>query len=305
MTETYDSIRTQLAARPAELVIPVGRHVIAPPPDVPAIQPLADVVIRGAGMDETALVFPIGVDGLFAQGVSITISDLEITRDQMQTTQGRVTETGRNYAILDIPANLPAPVFDPDRPSSKGRDLRPFTDHRRPRLMVDEEQWNWSAVEYLGGTLWKFTLNRKLVDIPLGRLMAVKSKYGNADPYRFTDCDVTMERVRFTRDARGLFINCWAIVRSCAIVREERWHCFSTNSGGWQFANSEIRVENNIVQATADDPIACYDGTRGVIRGNTITDTWRGMVIVGASTELVTVESNRLNRCEVHYYPGK
>lgn len=265
------------------------------------------LTIDGAGMDKTTLVRQDDVIGMTGRNTHcVTISDLGFTQNRFETSQGTVVAADTRQVTLDIPTGFPTPGELMPAKSEIGRNgkevVRRFLRKYRmtpsgPQILENEPQAIWAKAQRAGGAAnrWTLTLVAK-ANNPVfrrGDLVGIKSKLGS-QAYRFIGGDrITLERVRWARDSRGVFRRVNNVtVQECVIDRPAPINgvrfLLSTSDGGPQVGQptdpmtSGHLVQNNTFVATGDDGILLARAT-GTVRNNRVTDSFaRGIILVGS-----------------------
>ena len=135
----------------------------------------------------------------------------------------------------------------------------------------------WTNYTVLGRGHYKLLLGRAnlLLDYSQGDLVGIKSKCcgePRSISYFFRESrEVMFERVRWTRQSRGVFrLGTQDVtIKDCEIVRERPvggmgW-CLSTSDGGPQFGQPKdpymhkVKVENFYAENTGDDSLAFFN----------------------------------------------
>jgi len=277
------------------------------------------LTIDGAGMDKTTLVRQENVIGMTGRNTRcVTISDLGFTQRRFEMSQGTVVSADARTVTLDIPAGFPTPgELMPTRPEigPNGREVvRRFLRKYKmtasgPQIIENEPQAVWQSTRRASGgaNRWTITLvpKRNNPVFRRGDLIGIKAKTG-AQAYRFIQGDrITLDRVRWSRDSRGVFRSVNNVtVQNCVIDRPPPINgvrfLMSTSDGGPQVGQpsdpmtSGHLVQNNVIIGTGDDGIMLARAT-GTLRNNRITDSFARGIIVVASPN-AKIEGNVLTR---------
>lgn len=308
-----DTVILELAPGSFYLEAPAGAAATI---DLSGISPGPDgrLVIKGAGMNRTILIFDEARDAIFGRNAAhITFSGMEMTRRGYTVSQGHVVDVAPGKIVLEIQTGFPSPdaIFNPK--SRTGRYLRRYTDSRTdPQLVTeDNDQVPWQRARPLGGARWEFTLTRKhqVAGYPAGALIGIKSKHGG-QAYRFLGgTDIFFDGVKWTQESRGVFRNGCDHVhfRNCVIARapaiDGQTPCLATPDGGPQIGQPQDQptganlVESCRFEACGDDAIAFFNAT-GTVRDCYVSDAF-GAGILLANSRSVALRDNTLVRCSV------
>ena len=315
LAQAVAEAKTHFVATPDDnftIELPAGRFVITPPPDMVTAIDLLHInpglesrfTIRGAGMEQTTIVVPLGVTAILGRHLyRTTIQDIHFTKAEAQlATQGHVVSVAPGKVTLRIQLGFPYPNegYDPDATMGIGRYLRQYTDSPTdPQLIPDNNnQIAWESVTHIGGRTWQFNLNSPTQVAPYsyGMLIGVKHKRGG-DSYRFVaGDDIRFERIKWTAESRGIFID----VNHPAVIdsRIERnppingqVPALSTNGGGPQiqgknFTVHGVELAGNVFVGTGDDGFGLFN-VEGLVANNNIRDSFARGIYVMYSPDLV------------------
>lgn len=253
-------------------------------------------------MDETTLRFNDWRGHMLsANNVSkVTIRDLHLTRSSPGATQGFVRQVTAGTVVLEIPPGgltqlvcfyiyylppgfpNPAQIHNGHEDESTRAYLRKFTNISSPQMVLDgNAQVRWMSTYQVfenNDRLWAFKLRQPNIVVPAyqyGDLIGIKSKCcgePRSISYFFRESrEVMFERVRWTRQSRGVFrLGTQDVtIKDCEIVRERPvggmgW-CLSTSDGGPQFGQPKdpymhkVKVENFYAENTGDDSLAFFN----------------------------------------------
>lgn len=323
-----------------EVFIGPGTHQLretATPFEISGIVPgpSGRLVLRGAGMFETTVVF----DGfeyatIAGNGVErFTVANMTFSRSTQTVTQGTCVQVNSTGVVLDIPPGFPSPRDIYDAQADQGRFLRAYTASRTdPHLVVDpannetiwppttNEQVPWDAPVPIGDGAspgwqrWLLTLKpNNSAGVPAyaaGDLIAVKSKHQMNSFFLAGGDDVAFESVRWLRHSRGVARGGISniLVDSCIVERdaaiEGQVPALATPGGGPQIGNPgdspifNVTVRNHTSVGTGDDSIAIFNARSGIVEGCRIRDSFvRGVLLCGSPN--IALLNNTLVRCPV------
>ncbi len=305
------------------VVIDAGTHLLAaPPPRAKGVIDLSDIkpgpsgrlVFRGAGMDETVLVFDRSAVQIYGREVYRTsFIGMTMTYDRCRVSQGHVVSVGPGEVVLDIQSGFPTPqdIYDPD--SNQGRYLRRYTDNRTDPQMVLEnnDQVPWKNAELVSDRRWRLNLSRANVtpSYKAGDLIGIKSKHDAYPYWLYGGSDFVFEDVKWLQESRGVFRGGFDRIRvsGCVVDRlppiDGQVPCLSTPGGGPQIGQpDDPPTTNNLVEncrmtGTGDDSVAFFNGS-GTVRNCVITDCFGRGIFLYNSPDVV-LENNTLVRSVV------
>lgn len=274
--------------------------------------PKGRLVIRGAGMDRTVLVFSDNIHAIAGRNVfRVTVADLHMTRHDYTVSQGVVVGTSPGTVTLDLHPGFPSPKDIFDSGSDQGRYLRRFTDSRTdPQLVVeDNPQLAWTDATPDGHRRWRIHLRKKNV-VPgysAGDLIAIKSKHGGQAYWLMGGSDFTFQSVKWTQKTRGVFRGGFDRVRILDCVTDRspavqgQTPCLASPGGGpqigqpWDPPTSGNLVKNCRFVASGDDAVAFFHAS-GEISGCRIRDAFARGILASDSPDAV-IRDNTLVRC--------
>jgi len=273
--------------------------------------PAGRLVLRGAGMDKTTLVFDPAADQIYGKDVhQISFIGFHMTRKDYSVSQGHVMAVASGHIDLEIQSGFPTPqdIFNPD--SGQGRYLRRYTDSRSdPQLILkDNDQIPWKTAQLIAGRRWRINLKQttRLANYKPGDLVGIKSKHGGQTYWISGGSDFVFEEVKWTQESRGVFRGGFNKIRisRCVVERapalEGQVPCLSTPGGGPQIGQPRDPptagnlVEDCSMTATGDDSIAFFNAS-GTIRNCHIADCFgRGILLY--HSPVAHLENNTLIR---------
>jgi hypothetical protein len=263
--------------------------------------PAGRLVVRGLGMAQTVLVFDSNASEIVGRNTShVTFSGLHFTLARMTVSQGHVTALTPGTVDVQIQQGFPAPgdlIDDFSKPN--GRYLRRCTDSRTDSHIIESEdnrQIFWREAQQISPGLWRLYLAKQRGgELHIGDFIAVKSKKGNSNAYRFMGgTDVTFDDVLWTRASRGVFRGGMSDVHilNSAIRRDPpvdgQSPCLSSAGGGPQIGQpndpptSGNVVRNFTAEGTGDDAVAFFNAS-GKIENATISGSFaRGILLINS-----------------------
>ncbi|BCU76385.1 hypothetical protein [Luteolibacter sp. LG18] len=281
--------------------------------------PEGRLILQGAGMDKTVLVFSNDIHAVFGRNVfRVTMSDMHMTRAKYTVSQGLVVEAAPGKVVLDIQQGFPTPadIFNPT--SDQGRFLRRYTNSKEdPQLVVnDNMQIAWREAKPLGGRLWQLDLVKKnlVPGYQKGELIGIKSKHGGkghgGQAYWFMGgSDFIFQSVKWTQKTRGVFRGGFDKIQILDCVTDRaapiagQTPCLASPDGGPQIGQPwDPPTTGNIVKncrfiASGDDAVAFFHGT-GEVSGCQIRDAFARGILLSDSAAVVT-KDNALLRCGI------
>lgn len=284
--------------------------------DLSGIEPGANgrLIMRGAGMDKTILVFSDNKHAIVGHKVyRVTISDMHMTRKDYTVTQGLVVETAPGKVVLDIQDGFPTPamIFDPN--SDQGRFLRRYTNSRTDPLIIQEnnEQIAWTRANQVAGQRWEilFRKQKHVASYAKGDLIGIKSKHGGQTYWFMGGSDFIFQSVKWTQKTRGVFRGGFDRIQILDCVTDRsppingQTPCLASPGGGPQIGQpNDPPVAGNVVRngrftASGDDAVAFFNAA-GEISGCFIRDAFaRGILL--ANSPRATLAGNTVVRCPV------
>ena len=267
--------------------------------DVSDVQPgpSGRLIIQGAGKERTILVFNTHTDQIVGRHAAhIVFTGIHFTAGYMTVSQGHVAQVLPGAIVLNIESGFPSPLELLNTDAPKGVYLRRCTDSLTDPHIIenDNEQVRWGDPVHLSGSLWQLNVALRPGSTPfrIGDLVAIKSKHGNGNTYRFIASeDITFDNVIWTRLTRGVFRAGTHDVKilNAAILRDPPVNgqvpCLSSAAGGPQFGqpNDEpsggFLVQNYVATGTGDDAIAFFNAS-GRVDNARIADSFaRGILL--------------------------
>jgi hypothetical protein len=255
--------------------------------------PAGRLVLRGAGREQTTLVFETRRDEIFGRNVShVSFIGLHFTVGHMTVSQGIVEAMQPGAVVLRIEDGFPTPADLYNAESDRGRYLRRCTGGH-----IDQDPANvqipWSQAQSLSAGRWRLDIRapRGWDGFRPGDVLAIKSKGEDGNAYRFLGGDdVVFDDVAWSRVTRGVFRGVNDIkILNCAILRDPpvdgHLPCLSSAAGGPQIGQPRDPpttgdiVQNFTSAGTGDDSLAFFNAS-GSVSNVTISDAFaRGILL--------------------------
>jgi hypothetical protein len=290
----------QIAARSAEtvvLLLPVGTFPFAfldaPGVGIEDFDPGdGHLIIRGAGEDQTTLIFEVpeqrgvtrDVFFMIRRARGITLEHLHLTRSRISTSQGTVESLGEQTIRFRLHEGFPDPEMIL---AGAGRNERTLVAYRHedpldPTFAPYATKYHVLGIGKVPGDekLFEASINERqeLQRVHVGDWVTLKVKAGG-DTVFFEDAsDCTVRNVRFTRAAvrpiAGIGQNHDLLIERVQCLRPEpingRGACYSSPGGGIILqagARGNLTIRDCTIVGTADDGIAVFSTARAP-RGN-------------------------------------
>ncbi len=303
INQAINDARDHFALSPNDTIIlkiAAGRHLLDRNPNriSAAIGPIASItfgvngfntgpegqlIIEGAGIDKTKLVFTDFLQhAFFGRNIhGLTLRKMHITRSRHTSTQGYVVATDTGSIDIDVQKGFPTPgVLWRNR--NLGHYLRKATDDALdPQILLeDNKQIAYgfpnqvlTPPEKINKRVWRFYLTKTNLNpthYEQGDFVAIKAKKVGF-PYSFSrGSRLVFDEIKWTQSTRGIIRGGFSdiLIEDCEIARPEpvngQTSILSSSGGGIQINQPDDPVSRNIVirkctfDSTGDDNIALF-----------------------------------------------
>ncbi len=288
------------------------------------------LIIKGAGMDSTTLVFTeVDQDMIrISDSENIVLSDMHMTREEYTVTQGFVQSVGTGYIDLELQSGFPDPLALYNSASDQGRYLRRYTNSQTDPQVIQTNngQIPWGYVNsvftypvLVSGNTWRFFLNDPNLlasNYSIGDLVGVKSKHEGETYFIVGGSDILIENIKWTHSTRGVarFGTNNLTIRKCRIERGDpingQTPCMASPSGGPQMnqpndaPSMNMIVDSCFIDSPGDDCVAFFNVDGGRVTNSVLKNSFssRGIYIIPTAQNICVANDSLINNAIVGPY---